>query len=93
MWASLWAKPQAIVWAENGQDAEVALYVRRFVEAQERDTATNLSTLVRQMADSLALTIPGLRSARLRITGEKVPAAGDPARPPRRPRLSVVSGG
>lgn len=96
LWADLWRKPQAIMWERFGQDVEVALYVRRLTEAELMDSRVNLSTLVRQMADSLGLTTPGMRANRWRIT------ADEPVRPAmtgRRPavrssrsRLKVIPG-
>lgn len=67
MWARLWVKPQAVMWERYGQEYEVALYVRRFCEAEEIDSKVNLSTLVRQMGDALGLSTPGLRANRWRI--------------------------
>jgi len=67
LWKQLWEKPQALMWERYGQELEVALYVRRFCEAEEIESKVNLSTLVRQMADSLGLTTPGLRANRWRI--------------------------
>lgn len=97
LWADLWRKPQAIMWERFGQDVEVALYVRRLTEAELMDSRVNLSTLVRQMADSLGLTTPGMRANRWRITAEEVPrpaAAGraTSARPSSRSRLKVIPG-
>jgi hypothetical protein len=83
------------MWERLSQEFEVALYVRRLVEAEQRDSAVNLSTLVRQMADSLGLTTPGLRSNRWRIVAEKpVPQAATKAtvRRSTRDRLRVVDG-
>lgn len=98
LWDALWKKPQAVMWEQLGQETEVALYVRRFAEAERPDSPVNLSTLVRQMADSLGLTTPGLRNNRWRIAGDEVGAkrAENAAPPPRRSsrdRLKVVNGG
>ncbi|WP_254076503.1 hypothetical protein [Streptomyces pacificus] len=82
LWADLWAKPQAIMWERFGQELEVALYVRRFTEAELMDSRVNLSTLVRQMADSLGLTTPGMRANRWRIAAEE----SAPAKPAGRGR-------
>lgn len=87
------------MWERYGQEFEVALYVRRFSEAEELEARVNLSTLVRQMADSLGLTTPGMRANRWRInrdddtpaqpsTGGGTPAA--PARTSSKARLTVV---
>jgi hypothetical protein len=99
LWERLWAKPQALMWERLGLHYEVALYVRRLAEAEIHDSRVNLSTLVRQMADSLGLTAPGMRANRWRITSEDTGehAEGRPAgrtsRSSSRSRLKVVSGG
>lgn len=97
LWESLWRKPQAVMWERLSQELEVALYVRRFTEAELLDSAVNLSTLVRQMGDSLGLTTPGLRANRWRITAgeaqQREAAAGQPVgRVSARSRLKVVPG-
>lgn len=96
LWADLWRKPQAIMWERFGQDVEVALYVRRLTEAELMDSRVNLSTLVRQMADSLGLTTPGMRANRWRITAdEPVRPAATGRRPmvrSSRSRLKVIPG-
>jgi hypothetical protein len=104
LWTELWLKPQAIMWERLGQQHEVALYVRRFAEAEQRNSPVNLSTLVRQMADSLGLTTPGLRAARWKIVRDKTATAANPAANPAadspdvparasaRDRLKVVGG-
>jgi hypothetical protein len=71
VWTELWKRPQAIMWERLCQEFYVGLYVRRLVEAEERGSAVNLSTLVRQMADSLGVTTPGLHSNRWKIEREK----------------------
>lgn len=98
MWWTLWARPQAVQWERMGQDIEVALYVRRLVEAEEPGSPTALGTLVRQMADALGLTIPGMRVNRWKIAPVVV-APSEPVRrravkapPSSRDRLRVVHG-
>lgn len=100
LWASLWRKPQALMWERYGQELEVALYVRRFSEAEMMDSRVNLSTLVRQMADSLGLTTPGMRANRWRIDRleEAAPERSGSTKASRasnsaRARLRAVSGG
>lgn len=99
LWERLWRMPQSLMWERYGQELEVALYVRRLAEAEKPDSAVVLSTLVRQMADSLGLTTPGMRGNRWRIdrpseeseelsTGPS-PTAGNSARA----RLRAISGG
>lgn len=98
LWERLWRMPQALMWERCGQELEVALYVRRFSEAELMDSRVNLSTLVRQMADSLGLTTPGMRANRWKVTAEEPAerreAAGrKPAgRRTARDRFKVVSG-
>jgi hypothetical protein len=96
LWEDLWRKPQAIMWERYGQGVEVALYVRRLTEAELMDSRVNLSTLVRQMADSLGLTTPGMRANRWRITAEEpvrpTPSGRRPAVRSSRSRLKVVPG-
>lgn len=98
LWETLWRKPQALMWERFGQDIEVALYVRRLTEAELMDSPVTLTTVVRQMADSLGLTTPGLRANRWRIVREE--EAAPTARPGSQPagkvssrsRLKVVTG-
>lgn len=94
LWARLWSSPQAVAWERLGQELEVALYVRRLTEAEKRGAPVAVGTLVRQMADSLGLTTPGLRSNRWKIEARPV---GAEERAPRaapgssRARLQVVA--
>jgi len=90
VWNRLWKKPQAVVWEEEGQQDVVAIYVRRFCEAEVRGSPTNLSTLVRQMADSLGLTTPGLRANRWTIVTEEQQKAPARTSSSSRAKLTVV---
>lgn len=99
LWERLWVMPQAFMWERYGQAIEVALYVRRLCEAEQPDAPVTLSTLVRQMADSLGLTTPGLRANRWRIgrpedePDETAPKAPAVAPNSARARLRAVPGG
>lgn len=99
LWARLWRKPQALMWERLGQEIEVALYVRNLALAEIAGAPVNLGTLVRQMADSLGLTTPGLRANRWRISRDEVAerrGAATTASPPKassRSRLNVVADG
>lgn len=92
LWAVLWRKPQSLMWDRLSQELEVALYVRRLIEAEQPDSKVTVGTLVRQMADSLGLTTPGMRNNRWKI--ERVDGASSPAakaqRESSRTRLKVV---
>lgn len=99
LWAVFWSRPQAAQWEKLGQDVEVALYVRNLAQAELPGAPVNLSTLVRQQADALGLTIPGLRTNRWRIAGDQVAAKraekSATERPPQtaaRDRFKVVGG-
>lgn len=99
LWEELWDRPQSMMWDRNGSALEVALYARRLAEAEKPESFVGLSTLCRQMADSLGITTPGLRANRWKISRDDVattptPGKGLPqARPSARDRLKVVPGG
>lgn len=99
LWKRLWAMPQAFMWARFSQEIEVALYVRRLGESERPRSPIILGTLVRQMADSLGLTTPGLRCNKWKIVTVGVVAVnagpGGEAGAPRassRTRFTVVAG-
>lgn len=94
LWAAEWRRPQAVMWERNGQQLEVALYVRQVVDAEARGATTASRTLVRQMMDSLGISSPGMRSLRWRITSDEVAERrGQSPRVSARDRLKAVSGG
>ncbi|WBB73247.1 hypothetical protein O7602_26770 [Micromonospora sp. WMMD1128] len=98
LWRRLWSRPQAVEWERQGQELEVALYVRRLVEAEQPGARANLATLVRQMADALGLTIPGLRTNRWKIaepgssTRARRSGPVEPVRKSARDRFQVIDG-
>ena len=67
MWTALWKLPQAVMWEHDQLHQSVGIYVRRLVEAEKPGSKVTLSTLVRQYADGLGLTAPGMRANRWRI--------------------------
>jgi hypothetical protein len=97
LWSSLWSKPQAVAWESNGVELEVALYVRRLCEAERPGSPTNLSTLVRQLSDSLGLSTVGLRSNRWKIgevaASDTSKRGGRRSSTASRERLQVIEGG
>ena len=95
VWDAYWRKPQAILWDRNGQHFEVALHVRQLCAAEAHDAGVNARTLVRQQLDSLLLTLPAMRSARVRIAEDEVTERREaaPRTPSSRSRLKVASGG
>lgn|ERR1044072_1488848 len=96
LWVSEWARPQAVQWEATGAVLEVALYVRRLVEAEKPDAATNLGTLVKQLMEGLGISQDGLAKRRWRIAVDEVAAKRDdapavPAKKSARDRFKVVS--
>lgn len=66
-WAKVWKTPQATQWEKNGQEVEVALYVRTLAEAEIPGAAANLRNLVKQLQENLGLSYVGLHRWRWRI--------------------------
>ena len=94
LWAKEWARPQAIMWERNGQELEVALYVRSITVSEgPKATAADRNVTQRKMTD-LGLTVPGLRASRWKIVAEDAAAAKPaPRRSRAKTRLKVVDGG
>lgn len=95
LWEREWRRPQAVAWERNGQELEVALFVRALVVSEgPKATAADRNVVQRKMSD-LGLTVPGLRANRWRIVDEVAPKAQRPAtaRKSARDRLKVVGDG
>lgn len=91
LWEQEWSRPQAVEWERNGQELEVALFVRSVVDAEMPRAPATARTLVRQQMDALGLTVPGLRSNRWVIEGELDAGAVErPRRKSSKSRLKVV---
>jgi hypothetical protein len=82
LWAAEWRRPQAIEWERNGQELEVALYVRTLKEAEAQGAAVTRRVLVARMQDALGITSGGM------LRNRWVIAAGDA---PRRPTIVTES--
>lgn len=67
LWANLWTKPQAVQWEIASLEYEVAMYVRRAVEAELPGAAAGLGTLVLRMADNLGITPQGMNANRWKL--------------------------
>lgn len=92
MWTGLWKKPQAVEWERLGVEVDVALYTRRLIESAQPGAPVNVGTLVRQLSDSLGLSVPGMRSLRWRIAPtetQRTPVSAT-SRQSARGRLKVV---
>lgn len=100
VWAREWTRPQAIEWEHAGLAEEVALYVRCLVRAERPRATAADRTLVRQLMESLGLTVTGLARNRWTIDERPVERASTstpgatPAEPESvRDRLKLVVGG
>ena len=94
-WEREWRRPQAIMWERDGQETEVALYVRGLRVAESPKAPTNARIAILRMMEGLGISQPGLHRNRWRIVGEAVPGS---TKSPRasgsaRDRLKVVDGG
>ncbi len=72
LWASVWRKPQAAMWARLGLVHQVAAYVRAFVEATNGKGGPSLTTAVLRMEDGLGISVKGMNALRWRITTDEV---------------------
>lgn len=100
LWEREWRRPQAILWERNGQELEVALYVRAVADAERFGASVSARTLVKQLQEALGLSVPGLLRNRWRIEADAQAEAGGPAPVPgstakkgARDRFTVVDGG
>ena len=97
IWTEEWTRPQAIAWEANGQEREVALYVRSVRDAERPNAPTAARVLVRGLATDLGLNIPGLRSNRWIIEDapaqRQVTQPDDPDRASAKSRFKTLDGG
>ena len=76
LWEGLWKRPQALLWKQNSQEIEVALYARQLATVELPSVgggAANHMILIRQ-ADNLLLTIPAMYKARVKIAVDEIKA-------------------
>ena len=94
LWGSEWTRPQAVMWERNGQELEVAMFVRAVRVAESAKAPTAARTLVRQLMDSLGITVPGMNSLKWRIGSAPQVVRDRPELGPSvKDRLKVVQGG
>lgn len=96
LWEREWVRPQAVMWDANGQEHEVAMYVRSLKDAEKPRSSVALRTLVRQQQEALGLSLPGLLRNRWIIADVPAPAAGQKRTAPTtsiKERMKVVAGG
>jgi hypothetical protein len=72
LWSTLWAKPQAAMWAKLGLEFEVAAYVRAFLESVEAEASAGLKTAVLRMSAEIGLSLPGMHSLRWKFSEDEV---------------------
>jgi hypothetical protein len=60
------------MWERNGQELEVALYVRSVVDAESPKATVAARTLVKQQMEALGLSLPGLLRLRWKIASDEV---------------------
>jgi hypothetical protein len=95
LWASEWARPQALMWEHNGQAEEVAAYVRCLRRAEGfHSTAADWNVVLRLQTE-LGLNVGGLLRNRWIIAGDDeattpTRAPSIPAGPSTRDRLKLV---
>lgn len=87
LWEREWRRPQAVMWERNGQQLEVALFVRSIVVSEGPKASAADRNVVQRKMNDLGLTVPGLRANRWRIVDEADVAV--PPSPPGRERPSA----
>lgn len=60
LWAVLWEKPQAIMWARLGLAWQVAAYVRAYIESTGPDSNAGLKTAAIRMEAELGISTSGM---------------------------------
>jgi len=96
LWTEEWQRPQAVAWEANGQQREVALYVRSLKDAEKPNASVAARTLVQRQMDTLGLTVSGLRANRWVIADQparKVTRSDDPDRAGAKSRFKTIEGG
>ena len=72
LWADLWAKPQAFMWARLDLKYEVAAYVRGFLESTSAESNSGLKTAALRMAAEIGLSLPGMHSLRWKFSEDEL---------------------
>lgn len=86
LWGRERRRPQALMWERNGQEFEVALYVRTLAVAEQPGARTDVRTLVKQQMEYLAISLPGLARNRWLVEpGDQHGGTPGPDATPRRP--------
>ena len=73
LWALVWRKPQAAMWASLGLRFQVAAYVRAFVLSTDgADATAGLKGAVLRMEDGLGISAKGMNALRWKIAPDEV---------------------
>lgn len=72
LWAELWQKPQAVMWAKLDMRYQIAAYVRAFLESIEAGASAGLKTAVLRMEAELGLSLPGMHSLRWKFSEDEL---------------------
>lgn len=72
LWAELWQKPQAVMWAKLEMKYQIAAYVRAFVESTEAGASAGLKTAVLRMEGELGISIVGMNGLRWRFSEDEI---------------------
>ena len=94
-WRKEWRRPQAVIWERNGQEDEVAIYVRTFVSVAKDGSPQMLTLLLRQQGE-LGLNMGGLLKNHWRIVDdapEAKPRSDDANRAATKASLRAIVGG
>ena len=94
-WQREWARPQAVMWERDGQQEEVALYVRTLIASEAAPDPKLLPILLRQQ-EALGLSQPGLLRRRWKIAEPSTAAkkrTNDPDRAATKAALRSITGG
>lgn len=96
LWDREWKRPQAVEWERNGQEVEVAMYVRTLVASEKLDATQGMRNLLRQQMEALGISLPGLARNQWRIgeaSGAAATSKPTPSAAQGRNRFKVVQGG
>lgn len=72
-WEKLWGTPQAAEWDRLGLVLSLAQYVRMSIDLEMPNAPAPALAVWRQYADSLGITITGLRKNRWKVAEDKEP--------------------
>ncbi|MFD3573856.1 hypothetical protein [Streptomyces sp. NPDC058644] len=98
LWERLWESPQAVMWEQLAMDFEVASYVRLLARAEAPRSSAIIWGQVKQLAESLGLSVSGMARNRWVIgivnddADQGVPQAAVSAVTSLTERLKAVSG-